>query len=56
MGYDKGNKIDVPFDFDEFGFYISIPHSIAGEYNVEVCLGSSLAFILKAAIRKKSKK
>ena len=56
VSYDKGNRIDVPFDFDEFGFYITIPHSMAGEHSVEVYLGNSLAFVFKADIRKGSKK
>lgn len=56
VSYDKGNRIDVPFDFDEFGFYISIPHIMVGEHSVEVYLGNSLAFVFKADIRKGSKK
>lgn len=56
VGYDRGPAVQVPADFDQFGFYITIPHGPAGSHTVEVYIGSNLAYLFRTEIRKSAKK
>jgi transglutaminase/protease-like cytokinesis protein 3 len=55
LSYDKKTKIDIPFDFDEFGFYVKLPSGEEGKHLASLYFNNSLAFMFKTETRKGAK-
>ncbi len=56
VSFDEGKRLDVPFDFDEFGIYIKLPNGPAGKHVADVYIKNKPAFRFRSEMRPALKK
>lgn len=52
---DNEQRINLNYDFDEFGFYITVPNGKEGEHILKIFCNNSLVFAFKTDMRKARK-
>ncbi|MFA6152455.1 MAG: hypothetical protein WC716_14125 [Chitinophagaceae bacterium] len=56
VSFDEGKRLDVPFDFDEFGIYLNLPNGPAGKHVADVYIKNKTAFRFRTEMRPALKK
>ncbi|MES2479402.1 MAG: transglutaminase domain-containing protein [Bacteroidota bacterium] len=56
ISFDDTKRTPIAYDFDEFGFYITVPNGKEGKHSASIYCNNSLAFIFKTEMRRNNKK